>query len=105
MIHDDEFSVHVVGAQLWDPKRDNIDIEVRFADGRRYGATFFTIENLSRLFQKNRATGECAGGIYLWAANMIIVQDLSMETVARTIHDLLEREEFERSFCALRELD
>ena len=28
MTHDDEFSVHVVGAQLWDPKRDNIDIVV-----------------------------------------------------------------------------
>jgi hypothetical protein len=72
MTHDDGFSVHVVGAQLWDPKRDNIDIEVRFADGRRYAATFFTIENLCQLFRKNQTTGECAGGIYLWAANRFL---------------------------------
>jgi hypothetical protein len=103
MTHAEPFSIHVVGAQVWDPKRDNIDIEVRFLDGRRFGATFFTLKNLASLFEKNRSTGECAGGTYLWAANMIIVEELSMETITRTVNDLLRVGELQKSFSLLRD--
>jgi hypothetical protein len=101
MIQEQPFSVHVLGAQLWDPVADNLDIEVRFVDGRRYGATFFTTKNIDILFKKNRATGECAGGLYLWSANMIIVEELSMDVIERTVDDLMKQEEFEKSFSLL----
>lgn len=73
----DKFSLEVSGYGGWDPVSDNLDAEVTLADGRRFTATFFTLENLRRLFDKNRATGECCRGTYLWAANMIIVEQLS----------------------------
>ena len=95
------FSVHVLGAQVWDPLNDNVDVEVRFGDGRRFGATFFTLANVERLFDKNRKTGECASGLYLWAANMILVRDVSIETIERTVKDLMDCDEFEQAFLRL----
>jgi hypothetical protein len=66
---------------------DNVDVEVRLSDGSRWSGTFFTIRNVRALFTKNRATGECANGLYLWAADMILVgfqQALTLPT-GRTV--------------------
>jgi hypothetical protein len=93
-----DFRVRVVGTQVWDPAGDNVDVEVTLADGSRFGATFFTVKNVERLFQKNRATGECAGGIYLWAANMILVQQLTREVIQKAVEDLLDNDEFYSAF-------
>lgn len=87
-----------VGAAL---RSGNADVEVHFADGRRFGATFFTMDNLRWLFEKNRRTGECAGGLYLWAISMIITEDLSGDTVARTVENLLQEGSFETAFGEL----
>lgn len=95
------FSVRVLGAQLWDLQRDNVDVEVVFDDGRRFSATFFTLTNLQLLFEKNKASGECESGLYLWASNMIIVRDLSLESIERTVKGLLSSSEFETAFAAL----
>jgi len=92
------FQAQVVGPQVWNPSTDNVDVEVTLADGGRFGATFFTLENVRRLFQKNRATGECSGGLYLWAANMILVEELTMEVIRRTVEDLLDNGEFFAAF-------
>ena len=93
-----QFTIRVVGPQVWDPSLDNIDVEVVMADGRRYGATFFTLRNIERLFDKNRETGECQSGLYLWAANMILVRELSFDVIHRTVDDLIASGEFEQSF-------
>ena len=96
-----EFRVQIVGTKVWEPTVDNVDVEVTLADGVRYGATFFTLKNIERLFQKNRTTGECAGGLYLWAANMILVQELTLDVIERSVQDLLENQEFGSAFCRL----
>ena len=95
------FAAKVVGPQVWDPILDNVDVEVVLADGRRLGATFFTMRNIERLFEKNRATGECRAGLYLWAANMIVVRELSMEVINKTVEDLIEMGELENAFTKL----
>jgi hypothetical protein len=95
------FRVRVVGAQLWDAVTDNVDVEVTLADGRRFGATFFTVQNIQKLFDKNRATGECAGGLYLWAANMILVERISVDVIERTVEELLGTDEFFSVFSLL----
>jgi hypothetical protein len=101
MSDSDRFSVRVVGAQIWDPDRDNIDIEVQLEDGRRFGATFFTLRSIARVIEKNRNTGECARGLYHWTANMIVVSELSLDAIRRTVRDLIETEEFEQAFAFL----
>jgi hypothetical protein len=101
MTSDKDFVARVVGPQVWDPVLDNVDVEVTMPDGRRFGATFFTLANVGRLFEKNRATGECRAGLYFWAVNMILVQELSMEVINRTIEDLLANGEFASAFAPL----
>jgi hypothetical protein len=95
------FRVRVVGPQVWDPATDNVDVEVTLADGRRFGATFFTLENISRLFDKNRETGECNGGAYFWSADMIIVQALTSDVIHETVRSLLADGEFHSAFSQL----
>jgi hypothetical protein len=54
---------------------------VRLGDGSRWGATFFTRANIDALFEKNRRTGECGGGLYFWSTGMIIVDQLDPATI------------------------
>lgn len=93
------FSFRVLGCSTWDERDDNVDLEITLDDGRRFGATLFTLSNLQSLFKKNRATGECADGTYLWAANMILVEKLDQATITRTIADLIASGELETA-CA-----
>ena len=80
------------------PLDENIDVEVEFATGEYYVATFFTLENIRILFEKNRRTGECLNGLYFWASDMILVQRLTMDVIAQTVEDLLESGEFDDAF-------
>ena len=89
------FEFRVLGCQTWDRQDDNIDVEIVVESSTRYSATFFTIRNVASLFEKNRTTGECASGTYLWAANMILVRDLERETIRTAIDDLVKSGEIE----------
>ncbi|HKO57800.1 MAG TPA: hypothetical protein VJ276_18170 [Thermoanaerobaculia bacterium] len=81
------------------PDDDNVDVFVYFADGKKkYVATFFTVSNIQSVMRKDRGTGECAGGLYFWASNMIVVERLDRETVERTVADLMRTGEFEKAF-------
>ncbi|MEM9861577.1 MAG: hypothetical protein AAF938_08185 [Myxococcota bacterium] len=91
-------NIRVLGLQTWDAQDDNVDVHVTFEDGSCYTATFFTIENIRSLFEKNRRTGECDSGRYLWAADMIIVRDLAIETIEQTVESLLKDDELVAAF-------
>ena len=95
------FRLAVVGPQHWDEKNDNVDVEVELSDGRKYSATFFTIENVRSIFDKNKRTGECESGLYFWAADMILVERLSLETMEKTVGRLLDDGEFEAAFMRI----
>jgi hypothetical protein len=99
-----------IEADLWYPDDwtaddVNSDVMVTFEDGRRWVATFFTYQNILSLAQKNRETGECLGGRYFVATDMILVDEFSRERVQQVIDDLLEEEEFERYFDFCEESD
>jgi hypothetical protein len=96
------YSIHVHrGLDGVDSIDDNVDVEVEFADGSRYAATFFTLKNLESLFKKNERTGECKGGLYLWASDMVIVLTLSEATIDETVAELVATGEFEGAFSRL----
>ena len=96
------YSIHVQrGFEGVDADDDNVDLEVRFDDGSRFAATFFTLNNLQSLFEKNKQTGECKGGLYLWASDMVIVQRLSEAIIAETVGELIATGEFEGAFSRL----
>ena len=87
---EDEFGI--------DPNDDNVDVTVVFENGDRYVATFFSLQNLASLMEHYEETGECAGGLYVWSTNMIVVSRLTRDNVRRAIADLLENEEFASAF-------
>jgi hypothetical protein len=96
------YSIHVHhGLDGVDPVAGNVDVEVRFDDGSPYAATFFTLSNLRLIFEKNEQTGDCKGGLYLWASNMVIVRELTETTISETVADLVAQGEFEGAFSKL----
>lgn len=92
------FELIVLSINDRDPVDDNVDVEVKFADGSRFTATFFTLENVRSLFSKNKITGECSKGTYLWATEMILVESLDRETMLETVRGLIRDGEFEDAF-------
>ncbi len=78
LITSDEFDIY----------DDNVDVEISL-DGDVYYATFFTLTNIKSLFKKNRNTGECRSGLYLWASDMILVETLSKDVIQHTVEDLI----------------
>lgn len=94
-----DFELQIVGS--WreiEPNDDNVDVYVTLGDGRKFTATFFTMKNIESLFRKNEGTGECGKGLYLWAADMVIVKRLSEEVVKQAVRELLAVGEFESAF-------
>lgn len=75
----------------------NVDVEVRDESGR-WTATFFTLANLATLLERYASSGECADGTYLWALDMIVLAEISADTIRRTVEDLRQSDEFERAF-------
>lgn len=78
----------------------NVDVEVRTETGR-WSATFFTLANIEALMRTRAGTGECAGGLYLWAADMIVVRELSYEVIRTAVAQLQRDREFESAFGLL----
>lgn len=94
-----DFRIHwIEGVRDIVPDNDNVDVVVTLADGSRFIATFFTLRNVETLLDSYRRTGECAGGTYIWASNMILVRELNLDVVRRTVADLLETGEFSSAF-------
>ena len=77
---------------------DNVDVEVHLPDGSRWGATFFTLKNIRTLMNRYRSTGECSGGLYFWAADMVLLEELTYGTIIATVEDLLAEGEFQMVF-------
>ncbi len=83
------------------PETGNVDVEVIEQGGRRWSASFFTLDGVDWLFRKNATTGENAAGLYLWSVDMILVRELSEDVIRRTISDLKASGKFESAFGAL----
>jgi hypothetical protein len=66
---------------------DNVDVEVILESGERYFPTFFTVANVARLIRSS-AMPEVPG--YLWAAQMIVVEQLSEEVIASCVEKLVQ---------------
>jgi len=77
---------------------DNVDVEVRYSDGRLFTATFFTLQNVKTLFEKNKITGECGGGLYYFCIDMILVESLSVDVIVETVENLIKEGDLESAF-------
>ncbi|WP_295677228.1 hypothetical protein [uncultured Mucilaginibacter sp.] len=77
-------TIFPAGYNVENEMNDNIDINIVMENGDVYFGTFFTIQNVQHLLDKDEE--RC-----FWAKDMLIVKDLSKKTireaVARTIKD------------------
>ncbi len=69
--------------QLKDIFDDNIDLRIHFEDGAIYWGTLFTIRNVQRLLKQEERS-------FFWATNMVILEDLSEESIAKAVQGLVE---------------
>ena len=76
----------------------NSDAIVSFEKGGEWAATFFTYTNIYSLVEKNKKSGECLQGKYLWADSMILVDKISRDRIEEIVRHLIESNEFEKIF-------
>jgi hypothetical protein len=82
----------------WVPSNTNSDVVVTRDDGSIWTATFFSYENIAALRLKNQETGECLNGRYMWATNMILVDEVTRTRVEEVVADLVATHKFESAF-------
>jgi hypothetical protein len=77
-----------------DKVNDNIDIHVVTEHGDVFFATLFTPINFSQLMERNGLNG-------MWVVDMVVVKDLSLETIRMAVDELMEKQSFTEAFCRL----
>ncbi|MCA1596950.1 MAG: hypothetical protein LC772_11075 [Chloroflexi bacterium] len=95
----------LVGEDGLDGDNHNFDVEVRFADGSRHTATFFTLRNIQLLMDRHKETGECASGLYFYTTDMIIVEKLTLAAIVETVRDLIAEGDFRFAFDRIPQSD
>lgn len=91
------------GADGMDVNDDNVDVEVQFADGERYGASFFTLENIRKLMVKDESEGNFNHGQYFWISDLIIINRLTHAEIQSAIDHMIEIGTLKRAFSRLEE--
>ena len=90
----------VLLGEVADVLDDNVDVIVRFPQGEARTSTFFTVRNIESIMAGYRASGECLAGRFFWSKDMIIVEDLRMETIRDTVHELVRSGEYRHALGA-----
>ena len=76
--------------QGWDPADSNSLVVVTLEDGSQWSAMSFSYKNIASLVEKNRRTGEWLSGKYFWAADMVLVEEVSRDCIEKVITQLVD---------------
>ena len=80
---------------------DNLDVEVTVPGLGRFSATLFSLDGIRGLLDTYRSSGECAGGLFLWASDMVILRDLSEASIRTCVEWLISSGELRDAFSLL----
>ncbi|MFL5574506.1 MAG: hypothetical protein ACJ79S_00825 [Gemmatimonadaceae bacterium] len=86
------------GEGAWDPADEASDVVVTFGDGERWVASFVAYGHVPTLAARNRESGDCLGGRYLWASDLVLVDRIDRPTVEAVVADLIRDGGFESAF-------
>jgi hypothetical protein len=89
----------------WTPTDDVTDAIVSFPDGSRWVATFCAFDHVAALRRNCAANGECLGGRYLWASDLILIDDTSRPSIEAVVRDLIATGELPSAFSEIVEDD
>lgn len=93
-----DYRVKIEAPTPFDPHHDAAQVVLTTQRGVEYSAQFITRSYINDLFEKNKKTGECAGGTYFRMSDMIVVERITEDIVKRTIDDLIRNFELDESF-------
>ena len=100
-----EFQVWIEAEQWgpgeWQPHDDVTDAIVSLDDGTRWVASFCAFAHLATLRANCGINGECFGGKYLWASDLILVDETSRPSIEAVIRDLIAVGEFRSAFSEI----
>ncbi len=82
----------------FDPACDNTEVEVTFADGAKWEATFLTYANLAKLAADNKDNGSFLAGRYFWTRDLILIDEISRAAITEVIEKMLETGDFFEAF-------
>ena len=82
----------------WQPDDDVTDVIVTLPDGTRWIATFCAFAHLATLRQNCAESGESLGGKYLWASDLILIDDTSRPSILAAVQDLLASGDLQSAF-------
>lgn len=84
--------------ESFDRNDANTDVIVEFDDKSKYSMTFFTYQNVQTLRDNNKSSGECLSGKYFCATDMILISEITKETIIEVIEYMISRDEISL-FC------
>ncbi len=88
-----KYKVDILGARKVSMEEyldGNVDVTVTFTDGTRYIPTFFTLDNIAFLMQKDKKMKEDGEGAFFWSDDMVIVPELSEKAIHEAVHKMVE---------------
>lgn len=80
--------------QISDIYNDNLDLNIVLENGEVYFGTLFTLQNI-----KHRMESNC--DIYFWSTDMLIVKDLSSDSISTVVEKLLNDGILEQVFSKI----
>lgn len=67
----------------------NVDAELRLSDGTRWSATFMTLEEISRVMERWKETGENFGGAFFQCSDLVIIPEGGVEAMVNSFMGIM----------------
>jgi hypothetical protein len=81
------------------PNDEIVDVKVTLDDGSAWVATLCAYDHVATLRARWAKSGESLGGRYLWASNLVLVDQTSRNAVQTIVEDLLRTGELFHAFA------
>jgi len=84
--------------QVRDIYNDNLDLNIVLENGEVYFGTLFTLQNIKDLMESD-------SDIYFWSTDMLILRDLSYDSISIVVKKLLEDGTLKQVFSKIGTID
>jgi hypothetical protein len=91
--------IYIDSEHTVNPINDWVDSEVILNSGERYYPSFFTIEKIKAIMSANKESGDDLNGLYFWAADLLIIEELSESKIMQVIEHLYKTGKLEFVLC------
>ncbi|MEV4671055.1 hypothetical protein AB0K34_05310 [Actinomadura sp. NPDC049382] len=71
---------------------ENVDVEVTFSDGTRWGATFLTVREIERIMDRWRMSGEGQNGTVFRCPDLVIVRDGGVRAITAVLESAVSQD-------------